>query len=204
MHDQVDVGKLVSPCHTTAGRGRWRASAPPPCRARGWFQETGSTADFIAAPTYLPGRNRTTPFGPLLARAPQPADLRPESPRSPYWRGAFRTSPDLASRVVRIASSISKTLPWRTDATPSKPSAPSAPWIARPCGSSTPSFSVTKTRAFIIAQIRVGALAPGPGRPSAPGRSRSGCRAAAPLPGTPQACRPCRGGSGPCRASRWW
>src|SRR5690606_9938240 len=33
--------------------------------------------------------------------------------------------------------------------TPANPSAPSAPWMARPCGSRTPSFSVTKMRAFM-------------------------------------------------------
>src|ERR1700694_2908169 len=47
------------------------------------------------------------------------------------------------------ASSTSNTLPWRTLATPSMPRLISAPLIALPCGSSTPVFNVTVTRAFI-------------------------------------------------------
>src|SRR5216684_6010860 len=45
------------------------------------------------------------------------------------------------------SSSMSNTLPWRTLATPAMPSALSAPSIAFPCGSSTPDFKVTVTRA---------------------------------------------------------
>src|SRR6185437_392829 len=41
------------------------------------------------------------------------------------------------------------TLPWRTSPTPLKPSVPRAWPIALPCGSSTPSLGMTKTRAFI-------------------------------------------------------
>src|SRR5258706_4588684 len=44
---------------------------------------------------------------------------------------------------------MSNTLPWRTLATPPTPSDFSAPSIALPCGSSTPDFNVTVTRAFI-------------------------------------------------------
>src|SRR5271157_5676410 len=43
---------------------------------------------------------------------------------------------------------MSKTLPWRTALTPSIASDRKAPSIALPCGSSTPDFSVTVTRAF--------------------------------------------------------
>src|SRR4051794_25378528 len=46
-------------------------------------------------------------------------------------------------------SSMSNTLPWRTLATPATPSDFSAPSIALPCGSSTPFFRVTVTRAFM-------------------------------------------------------
>src|SRR5229473_2357239 len=45
------------------------------------------------------------------------------------------------------SSSMSNTLPWRTLATPAIPSALSAPSMAFPCGSSTPDFKVTVTRA---------------------------------------------------------
>src|ERR1700674_916005 len=45
------------------------------------------------------------------------------------------------------SSSISNTLPWRTLATPAIPSALSAPSMAFPCGSSTPDFKITVTRA---------------------------------------------------------
>ena len=51
----------------------------------------------------------------------------------------------------RAAISMSNTLPWRTLATPSTPSDFSAPSIALPCGSRTPDFKVTTTRAFIEA-----------------------------------------------------
>src|ERR1700712_2588737 len=43
---------------------------------------------------------------------------------------------------------MSKTLPWRTLATPSTPSDFSAPSMALPCGSRMPDFNVTVTRAF--------------------------------------------------------
>src|SRR3954466_5923759 len=58
------------------------------------------------------------------------------------------------------SSSMSKTLPWRTLATPCTPSERSAPSIALPCGSRTPDFSVTVTRAFTSAldQHRAGSL----------------------------------------------
>jgi ATPase subunit of ABC transporter with duplicated ATPase domains len=48
------------------------------------------------------------------------------------------------------ASSMSITLPWRTSPTASKPRLLSACPIALPCGSSTPFFNVTNTRAFIF------------------------------------------------------
>src|SRR5262245_9599866 len=51
------------------------------------------------------------------------------------------------------ASSMSKTLPWRTPLTPAKPSEASAPSIALPCGSRTPDLRVTVTRAFIKAAL---------------------------------------------------
>src|SRR5262249_32622080 len=44
---------------------------------------------------------------------------------------------------------MSKTLPWRTLATPETPSDLSAPSIAFPWGSRTPAFNVTVTRAFM-------------------------------------------------------
>src|SRR6266508_1852618 len=47
------------------------------------------------------------------------------------------------------SSSMSNTLPCRTLAPPPMPSAFSAPSIALPCGSSTPDFKVTVTRAFM-------------------------------------------------------
>ena len=40
-------------------------------------------------------------------------------------------------------------LPCRTSFTPPKPSAPSAFWMAFPCGSRTPFFSVILMRAFM-------------------------------------------------------
>src|SRR6185503_8133874 len=63
---------------------------------------------------------------------------------------------------------MSNTLPWRTLATPSTPSARSAPSIALPCGSSTPVFRVTVTRAFISDLSRKG------GRRREPPRVRPG------------------------------
>ncbi len=45
---------------------------------------------------------------------------------------------------------MSKTLPWRTLATPLTPSDRSAPSMALPCGSRMPDFSVTVTRAFML------------------------------------------------------
>src|SRR5216110_2462723 len=44
---------------------------------------------------------------------------------------------------------MSNTFPWRTLETPAIPSDFRAPSMALPCGSSTPDFSVTVTRAFI-------------------------------------------------------
>src|SRR5208283_421757 len=64
-----------------------------------------------------------------------------------------------AARVSLAASgsdpstSISKTLPCRTEAIPLTPSECRAPSIALPCGSSTPVFKVTVTRAFISGTI---------------------------------------------------
>src|SRR5216684_2124042 len=52
------------------------------------------------------------------------------------------------------SSSMSNTLPWRTLATPAMPSALSAPSIAFPCGSSTPDFKVTVTRARNVISVR--------------------------------------------------
>src|SRR5205085_9600372 len=51
------------------------------------------------------------------------------------------------------ASSMSNTLPWRTLSMPATPSDFSAPSIALPCGSSTPFFRVTVTRAFIAVRL---------------------------------------------------
>src|SRR5882757_2360046 len=60
---------------------------------------------------------------------------------------------------------MSKTLPWRTLATPSTPSDFSAPSMALPWGSRMPDLSVTVTRAFIF-------MAQYSGRhPEVPGRS---------------------------------
>src|ERR687897_2687308 len=60
---------------------------------------------------------------------------------------AFTSASAFALSAVSIWRS--KTLPWRTWPMPSKPRAPSAPSIALPCGSRTPFFSVTVTRALI-------------------------------------------------------
>src|SRR6185369_13550753 len=53
------------------------------------------------------------------------------------------------------SSSMSNTLPWRTLAIPATPSDLSAPSIALPCGSSTPFFRVTVTRAFIAVRSSI-------------------------------------------------
>src|SRR5262249_46592357 len=64
------------------------------------------------------------------------------------------------------SSSMSNTLPRPPPATPPSPSDFSAPSIALPCGSSTPDFNVTTTRAFMpgprsaFPQHRAGALRP--------------------------------------------
>src|SRR5215813_5381581 len=67
---------------------------------------------------------------------------------------ASRVSAAFLSVVSACARSVpsnstSNTLPWRTLAIPATPSALRAPSMALPCGSSTPDFSVTVTRAFI-------------------------------------------------------
>src|SRR5258707_14260675 len=48
---------------------------------------------------------------------------------------------------------MSKTLPWRTLATPLTPSDFRAPSMALPCGSRIPDFKVTVTRAFIFGSV---------------------------------------------------
>src|ERR1043165_189678 len=56
----------------------------------------------------------------------------------------------VSARTASLSSiSMSNTLPWRTLATPATPSDFSAPSIALPCGSRTPFFRVTVTRAFM-------------------------------------------------------
>src|SRR3954451_24247261 len=62
-------------------------------------------------------------------------------------QAAFRASS--APALSEPDSSMSKTLPWRTLSTPAMPSDFSAPSMAFPCGSRTPVFRVTVTRAFI-------------------------------------------------------
>src|SRR5579883_2532677 len=58
------------------------------------------------------------------------------------------------ARVASVsASSRSITLPCRTSPTPVKPSEPKAWAIAFPCGSRTPGFSITWTRAFMPASL---------------------------------------------------
>ena len=72
--------------------------------------------------------------------------------RSPCWRAASRRPPAASLSACAASppsSSMSNTLPCRTLATPATPSDFSAPSIAFPCGSSTPFFKVTVTRAFI-------------------------------------------------------
>src|ERR1700680_2788379 len=80
------------------------------------------------------------------------------------------------------SSSISNTLPWRTLATPAIPSALSAPSMAFPCGSSTPDFKITVTRARNAISVRQhprgakatgGRAAPGniPAFPAQPGEA---------------------------------
>src|SRR5579862_2675742 len=71
--------------------------------------------------------------------------------------GLARSSLHIASTLARAlpgsfsSSSISISLPWRTSPMPAKPSEASALPIALPCGSSTPDFKLTCTRAFIAA-----------------------------------------------------
>src|SRR5271166_6443659 len=62
-----------------------------------------------------------------------------------------QASPSLRRAAAWSSPSISmsKILPWRTLLSPSMARPLSAPSIALPCGSSTPDFRVTKTRAFI-------------------------------------------------------
>src|SRR5690606_15197738 len=59
------------------------------------------------------------------------------------------TSASAAVLSVAVRSS-SITLPWRTASTPWNPSVPSACFTASPCGSRTPSFGMTWTRASIV------------------------------------------------------
>src|SRR5215471_17023073 len=63
----------------------------------------------------------------------------------------FSTASARASSALSI--SMSNTLPCRTLATPATPSDLSAPSMALPCGSSTPVFRVTVTRAFIAKNL---------------------------------------------------
>src|SRR4051812_17674635 len=71
----------------------------------------------------------------------------------------------LALPASRSSISTSNTFPCRTPATPAKPRAASAASIALPCGSKTPSFRRTVTRAFnsvypcrLLDEDRAGAL----------------------------------------------
>src|SRR5215213_1623729 len=76
---------------------------------------------------------------------------------------AFKVASALA--LSEPDSSISKTLPWRTLATPSTPSDFSAPSMALPCGSRMPDFNVTVTRAFTIPTSALHQHRAGTGRP---------------------------------------
>ncbi len=63
-------------------------------------------------------------------------------------RFAIASACSRASAGSVASSSSSMTLPARTSPTPSNPSVPRAWPMARPCGSSTPGFSITVTIAF--------------------------------------------------------
>src|SRR5208283_4768502 len=67
----------------------------------------------------------------------------------------------LAASASEPSTSMSNTLPCRTEVIPATPSEYKAPSIALPCGSSTPVFRVTVTRAFMrVFFLRtIGALA---------------------------------------------
>ena len=167
--------------------GRDLAGLPPGPASSARASRSGSPQDGLRL--VRPRRRRAVEHARRRGPAGIPAAGRSPSPRA-------RRGPPRASRAAAGPPRAPR---------PARPR-PRADVVAAARGSRTAAPTTMPGRGPGIGSVvspAAGLTARGAGRPWRASRSRSGCRGGGPPPYRPRRGRPCRAGSGPCRACPW-